>query len=176
MLDYINSQILGNILPISLIGSGVFFIIYMNGLPLIRPKAIISPFFRKEQNPSGIPPKSALWLALGGVLGVGNIVGVSAAIWYGGAGSVFWMCVSAILASILKYAETLLALSRRKDGKASSSAEYIKDTLTERNKPKLGVLLSFSFAILCLINSLSMGCLIQVNALVGVCRDVLQIL
>ena len=175
MLDYINSQILGNILPISLIGSGVFFIIYMNGLPLIRPKAIISPFFRKEQNPSGIPPKSALWLALGGVLGVGNIVGVSAAIWYGGAGSVFWMCVSAILASILKYAETLLALSRRKDGKASSSAEYIKDVLTERGMPHLGNFLSLAFALLCLVNSLSMGCLIQVNAMVGVCRDILHV-
>ncbi len=147
----------------------------MKGLPIIRPRAIISPFLRKNSKNGELSPRSALWLALGGVLGVGNIVGVSAAIFYGGAGAVFWMCLSAILASMLKYAETLLALSRRKNGKASSSADYIKDAITERNKPRLGGILSFIFALLCLVNSLSMGCLIQVNAMVGVCRDILHV-
>ncbi len=175
MLDFVNSRILGILLPAALIGAGIFFIIYMKGLPLIRPKAVIAPFLRKENKTCGVSPRSALWLALGGVLGVGNIVGVSAAIFYGGAGAVFWMCLSAILASVLKYAETLLALSRRKNGKASSSAEYIKDVLTERGSPGLGAFLSFSFALLCLVNSLSMGCLIQVNAMVGVCKDILHI-
>ena len=154
---------------------GFFFIIYMKGLPLIRPRAVIAPFLRKETKSDGVSPRSALWLALGGVLGVGNIVGVSAAIFYGGAGAVFWMCLSAILASVLKYAETLLALSRRKNGKPSSSADYVKDVLTERKKPKLGIFLSLSFALLCLVNSLSMGCLIQVNAMVGVCHEILHI-
>ncbi len=175
MLDYINSRILGRLLPVFLIGAGLFFIIYMKGLPIMRPRAVIAPFLRKEVKNDSVSPRSALWLALGGVLGVGNIVGVSAAIWYGGAGAVFWMCISAILASLLKYAETLLALSRRKDGKPSSSAEYIKDVLTERGMSQLGAFLSLAFAILCLVNSLSMGCLIQVNAMVGVCRDILHI-
>ncbi len=175
MLEYINSRILGRLLPVFLIGTGLFFIIYMKGLPIMRPRAIIAPFLRKEIKDGAVSPRSALWLALGGVLGVGNIVGVSAAIWYGGAGAVFWMCVSAVLASMLKYAETLLALSRRKGSKASSSAEYIKDVLTERGMPWIGRFLSFAFALLCLVNSLSMGCLIQVNAMVGVCRDILNV-
>lgn len=175
MLEYINSRILGRLLPLFLIGAGLFFIIYMKGLPIMRPRAIIAPFLRKETKDGSVSPRSALWLALGGVLGVGNIVGVSAAIWYGGAGAVFWMCVSAVLASVLKYVETLLALSRRKDGKASSSAEYIKDVLTERGMPLIGRFLSLTFALLCLVNSLSMGCLIQVNAMVGVCRDILNV-
>lgn len=175
MLDYINSRILGRLLPVFLIGAGFFFIIYMKGLPIIRPRVIIAPFLRNETKDGSVSPRSALWLALGGVLGVGNIVGVSAAIWYGGAGAVFWMCVSAVLASVLKYAETLLALSRRKDGKASSSAEYVKDVLTERGMPRIGSFLSLAFALLCLVNSLSMGCLIQVNAMVGVCRDILNV-
>lgn len=175
MLEYINSRILGRLLPVFLIGTGLFFIIYMKGLPIMRPRAIIAPFLRKETKDGSVSPRSALWLALGGVLGVGNIVGVSAAIWYGGAGAVFWMCVSAVLASVLKYAETLLALSRRKDGKASSSAEYIKDVLTERGMPWVGSFLSLAFALLCLVNSLSMGCLIQVNAMVWVCRDILNV-
>ncbi len=175
LLDFLNSRILGVLLPTALIGAGIFFIIYMKGLPLIRPRAVIAPFLRKENNESGVSPRSALWLALGGVLGVGNIVGVSAAIFYGGAGAVFWMCLSAILASVLKYAETMLALSRRKNGKPSSSAEYIKDVLTERKHSHIGTFLSISFALLCLVNSLSMGCLIQVNAMVGVCKDILHI-
>lgn len=153
MLDFVNSRILGILLPTALIGAGIFFIIYMKGLPLIRPRAVLAPFLRKEVKKDGISPRSALWLALGGVLGVGNIVGVSAAIFYGGAGAVFWMCLSAILASVLKYAETLLALSRRKNGKPSSSADYVKDVLTERKKPRLGVFLSLAFALLCLVNS-----------------------
>ena len=175
MLDYINSRILGRLLPVFLIGAGFFFIIYMKGLPIMRPRAIIAPFLSEQTKDGSVSPRSALWLALGGVLGVGNIVGVSAAIWYGGAGAVFWMCVSAVLASVLKYAETLLALSRRKGGKASSSAEYINDVLTERGMPRIGSFLSFAFAVLCLVNSLSMGCLIQVNAMVGVCRDILNV-
>ena len=175
LLDFVNSRILGLLLPILLIGAGLYFIIYMKGLPLIRPRAVTAPFLRKENKSGGVSPRSALWLALGGVLGVGNIVGVSAAIFYGGAGAVFWMCISAILASVLKYSETLLALSRRKNGKASSSAEYIKDALTERGFSRLGTFLSIAFALLCLVNSLSMGCLIQVNAMVGVCRDILNI-
>jgi AGCS family alanine or glycine:cation symporter len=175
MLDYINSRILGRLLPIFLIGTGLFFIIYMKGLPIMHPRAIISPFLRKESKRSSVSPRSALWLALGGVLGVGNIVGVSAAIWYGGAGAVFWMCMSAILASVLKYGETLLALSRRKNGKACSSAEYIKDVLTERKLPRFGAILSIIFALLCLVNSLSLGCVIQINAMASVCNDILHI-
>jgi AGCS family alanine or glycine:cation symporter len=176
MLEFINSRIIGTVLPIALLGVGVFFIIYMKGLPLIRPHAIIAPFLRKEEK-SGewISPRSALWLALGGVLGVGNIVGVSAAIFFGGAGAVFWMCASAAVAAILKYAETLLALSRRKNGRPSCTSDYIKDSLTERNHPRLGVFLGICFALLCLLNSLSLGCVIQVNAMVGVCEDILKI-
>lgn len=175
MLDFINSNIIGVILPIFLLGSGLFFIIYMKGLPIIRPRAVITPFLRKEIKKGGISPRSALWLALGGVLGVGNIVGVSASIYFGGPGSVFWMCISAMLAAILKYAETLLALSRRRKGQASTTSGYIKNILTERNHPKLGAALGIIFAILCLINSLSLGCVIQVNAMVGVCESILGI-
>ncbi len=173
MLDFINSRILGALLPTALIGAGIFFILYMRGKPIIHPRAVLSPFLRKETNSrskDSVSPRSALWLALGGVLGVGNIVGVSAAIYFGGAGAVFWMCASALLAAILKYSETLLALSRKK-----GTAGYIKEVLSERRHPRIGGLLGFIFALLCLVNSLSMGCVIQVNAMVGVCESILNI-
>ncbi|MBQ4141445.1 MAG: sodium:alanine symporter family protein [Clostridia bacterium] len=176
MLEFINSVIIGSVLPVFLIGTGLFFIIYMNGLPLLRPLAIIAPFLKNESNGRGnVRPRSALWLALGGVLGVGNIVGVSSAIFFGGAGAVFWMCASAAIAAILKYAETLLALSRRKKNHPSCTSDYIKDSLAERRHPHIGAFLGVIFAILCLVNSLSLGCIIQVNAMVGVCDDILNI-
>ncbi len=173
MLEFLNDRVLGAILPAALIGAGIFFILYMRGKPLIHLRDVLAPFLRKEsagRSADSVSPRSALWLALGGVLGVGNIVGVSAAIYFGGAGAVFWMCVSALLAAILKYAETLLALSRRK-----GTAGYIKEALTEKKFPRLGAFLGFVFALLCLVNSLSMGCVIQVNAMVGVCESILNI-
>ena len=53
--------------------------------------------------------RRALALALAGTLGVGNIVGVAVGIMVGGAGSVFWMLVSSIFASVLKYSESAIA-------------------------------------------------------------------
>ena len=45
------------------------------------------------------------YLALAGTLGVGNIVGVAVGIYIGGAGCVFWIAVSSVFASVLKYSE-----------------------------------------------------------------------
>lgn len=173
MLEFINSRIIGAILPPALLCCGIFFIVYLRGLPLIRPRAVLAPFLRRGSGCAGeLSPRSALWLALGGVLGVGNIVGVASAVFLGGAGAVFWMCLSALAASVLKYAETVLALSRRKGQGASTTADYIKASLTERKHPRLGAFFGVGFALLCLINSLSLGCVVQVNAIAGVCEDI----
>ena len=61
----------------------------------------------------GESPLRALLFALAGTLGVGNIVGVALAIAVGGAGSIFWMWGSALLAMSLKYAEVALAVDCR---------------------------------------------------------------
>ena len=63
-----------------------------------RPRALRRPFSYRT-----------LLLALSGTLGVGNITGVAAAILVGGAGSVFWMLVSALFAIVLKYRESTLS-------------------------------------------------------------------
>ena len=51
-----------------------------------------------------------LTLALAGTLGVGNIIGVAIGLSVGGAGSVFWLVLSAIPAAAIKYAESALAV------------------------------------------------------------------
>lgn len=52
-----------------------------------------------------------LCLALSGTLGVGNIVGVAVGLKIGGAGSVFWLMLSAVPAAVIKYSESTLAAS-----------------------------------------------------------------
>lgn len=54
--------------------------------------------------------------ALGTTIGPGNITGVAVAISTGGAGAVFWMWLSGILAMPTKYAEGYLSLKYRQNG------------------------------------------------------------
>ena len=75
----------------------------------------------------GHSPFGSLCLALAGTLGVGNVSGVASAISVGGAGAVFWMWVSAVFCSALKYAEVVLAIRFRKrtaDGGYEGGAHY----------------------------------------------------
>lgn len=70
-------------------------------------------------------------------VGMGNLVGVVAAISAGGAGAVFWMWLMALLGSSTAYAEAALAqLHKRRDplygGYRGGPAYYIHDFITER--------------------------------------------
>ena len=93
------------LVPILVFAVGVYFIVRL-GWVLIRTKRnkIDSFKFRSE----GL---ASLFLAFAGTLGVGNIFGVATALIIGGAGSVFWLLVSAIFSSVIKYAEVALSLS-----------------------------------------------------------------
>ena len=65
-------------------------------------KKTIGNLFKKEvlahsKDKASISPFQALCTALAATVGTGNIAGVAAAIYIGGAGAVFWMWVSALL-------------------------------------------------------------------------------
>lgn len=94
-------------------------------------------------------------LSLGGTVGVGNIVGVSVAIALGGRGAVFWMWVGALFSMALKYAEILLGMHTR--GAGHGAAFYIKEAL--------GTLAACLFVCLLLCDSVTMGGIIQANAI-----------
>ena len=104
-------------------------------------------------------------MALAGTLGVGNIVGVSSAIAMGGFGAVFWMWISALFAMIIKYAEIILSIRYRDAGetKKGGAMWYIRACF----KGRAGTVIASIFASLCLIDALSMGCIVQVSALSG---------
>ncbi len=177
MLEFINTYIFGLAVPAALIAAGLFFSFRLKFFHILHPSVIFKTLSAKSYA-DGMSPVRALSLALAGTLGVGNIVGVASAIYLGGVGSIFWMWVSAAAAMLLKYAETVLALRHRRadqNGELHGGAMYyIKDAFSAWGLKKIGGAVAAVFAILCIVNALSMGCVIQVNAvsraLLGVCN------
>ena len=167
----------GGIVPFLLIACGLFFMGYLRVRPLLSPRRM----WRVMRTPTegGVSPFRAVMLALAGTLGVGNIVGVANAIWIGGAGAVFWMWISALVAMLLKYAEILLAVRHRREGRDGSffggAYYYIKDYFQSHGHFRTAAILSAVFALLMLVNALSMGCVIQANAVSMAFRGVLGV-
>ncbi|MCQ2430184.1 MAG: alanine:cation symporter family protein [Clostridia bacterium] len=160
-----------------LFGTGVFYIVYLRGTGLFRPAACVRALRtpgRAAGKSRSIPPLSGLLMALAGTLGVGNIVGVASALRLGGPGSVFWMIVSGLTVSVLKYAEIVLAVRHRRtapDGHRFGGAPYyIGDLTASRGHERAGRALGLAFAALCLVNALTMGSVLQINAAAGAMR------
>lgn len=162
MQETIFHLLTGGAVPLLLGATGVFFLFYLHGRPFRTPRKMLHALAHQSGN--GISPFRAVTLALAGTLGVGNIVGVANALLIGGAGALFWMWVSALLAMLLKYAEILLAVAHRRTARDGShyggAIQYIRDRFPSRT----GGILSVIFGCLLLLNAFSMGCAVQVNA------------
>ena len=161
-MDKINEVLCGIILPLFLLGSGLFFAIKLKFFYILKPIKSIKAMISCK---GGF---SSLCVALAGTLGIGNIVGVASAILGGGYGSIFWMWISAIFSMSLKYAEVTLAMKHRriKDGKYYGGAPYyIYEGFSKKCGKKASFIFASVFAILCTINSLTTGNLVQANAI-----------
>ena len=167
----------GGALPVMLVVVGLFFLFYLKGGPLLHPIRMLRVLTAPAPS-GGTTPFQAVMLALAGTLGVGNIVGVANAIAVGGAGAIFWMWVSALVAMLLKYAEILLAVAHRREGKHvffGGAYYYIRDRLIQLHQEKLGAFLAGFFAVFMIVCALSMGCVIQVNAVSSAFAGVLSL-
>lgn len=72
--------------------------------------------FLKVRNTSqevGIHPLKAFFAAVGGCVGIGNIVGICTAVQLGGPGALFWIWMTAIAGMIIKYSEVYLGIRYR---------------------------------------------------------------
>ena len=80
---------------------------------------------------------------------------------------------------ILKYAEILLAVSHRKHDKKGGffggAVYYIRDCFLSRRHARLAVLVPVVFAVLMVVDALSMGCVIQVRAVGETLQEVVGI-
>lgn len=118
----------------------------------------------KKNSTEGISSYKSLMTVLAGTLGTGNIIGVSTAICIGGIGSIFWITISGIFAIATKYAETYIVLKYRNKTskeKYGGTMYVLKNVL---GKKGLGTI----FAIVTIIASLGVGCMIQSNAITNI--------
>ncbi len=168
----------GGALPPILMLCGIFFLFYLKGYPCRSPKKMLKAL-RTPSTKGGVSPFRALMQALAGTLGVGNIVGVASALRIGGAGAILWMWISAALAMILKYAEILLAVCHRREhrtgGFYGGAVYYIKDFFASHRCARIGAVTAASFAILMIVDALSMGCMIQANAIGSSLHEIIRI-
>jgi AGCS family alanine or glycine:cation symporter len=113
-----------------LLGTGVFITIRLKFIQVRRVKHALDITRGKYDDPShegDISHFQALSTALSATIGIGNIAGVATGIHYGGPGALFWMWVTGILGTSLKYAECTLSMKYRKinpDGSASGGPMY----------------------------------------------------
>lgn len=97
---------------------GLYFTFKLRGLQFtsLRKAALLTYRYRTGSGEGNISPLQSLFSALGGLIGNGNLGGVATAIAIGGPGAIFWFWVSALIAMIIVYVETKLALlNRQKD-------------------------------------------------------------
>ncbi len=151
----------GILLPTLILCSGGYFLWYLRKSFLWHPRRMLALICRKTEGETS--PLRALSVSLAGTLGVGNIVGVAVAMVIGGAGSLFWMWISALLSMILKYAEIVLAHRYKTEEKGcfrGGPMYYMEKGVGGR----LGKGLAVCFSALGLFSAFSMGNMVQMNA------------
>ena len=143
-----------SLLVLILIPAGVYFTVRTRFLPFrLFPEMVRVTLENKGASTDGISGVQALIVSTATRVGMGNLVGVVAAISAGGAGAVFWMWLIALLGSSTAYAEATLAqLYKEKDplygGYRGGPAYYIhsffKKQGSRRKKPIIAVLFAIS--------------------------------
>ena len=134
-----------SLLVLLLIPTGIFFTLRTRFLPLRLFPEMLRVTAEKRTNREGdaISGVQALIVSTATRVGMGNLIGVVAAISAGGAGAVFWMWVTALIGSSTAFIEATLAqLHKEKDplygGWRGGPAYYIHDFVKEKRGGKLG--------------------------------------
>lgn len=67
----------------------------------------------RSDGEKGVHPLRAFFASVGGMIGIGNVVGIVTAIQLGGPGALFWVWIAAIIGAIIKYSEIILGFIYR---------------------------------------------------------------
>ncbi|MDG5473308.1 sodium:alanine symporter family protein [Jeotgalibacillus sp. ET6] len=117
-----SEQLWGYPLIAILLFSGIFMTVKLGFIQFRYPiyifKQTFGSIFKKPKGEGTVTPFQALTSALSSTVGAANIVGVPAAIMFGGPGAVFWMWVIALIGMSLKFSESALAVHYREKNEA----------------------------------------------------------
>ncbi|MBP3457969.1 MAG: alanine:cation symporter family protein [Lachnospiraceae bacterium] len=143
-----------SLLILILIPSGIYFTIRTKFLPFrLFPEMLkIATEKKNAKEKASISGVQALIISTATRVGMGNLVGVVAAISAGGAGAVFWMWVTALLGSSTAFIEATLAqLHKEKDplygGYRGGPAYYIHHLFIKKNSKRKHSMIAVLFAI-----------------------------
>ena len=143
-----------SLLVLILIPSGIYFTIRTHFLPfrLFRDMLKITVEKKNSSQPNSISGVQALIISTATRVGMGNLVGVVAAISAGGAGAVFWMWVTALLGSSTAFIEATLAqLYKEKDplygGYRGGPAYYIHHLFIRKDSKRRKSVMAILFAL-----------------------------
>lgn len=130
------------VLVILLIPAGIYFTVKTKFLPVSRFPGMVKALGEKKENKSTLSSFQTLIVSTATRVGMGNLVGVVAAVSAGGAGAVFWMWLSALLGSSTAFVEATLAQQhKRKDplygGYKGGPAYYIHDFVERKRNKKI---------------------------------------
>lgn len=107
-------------------------------------KQTFGKIFEKVEGEGTITPFQAATSALASTIGASNIVGVPVAIAFGGPGAIFWMWVTALVGSALKFSEVMLGIKYREKNEegefVGGPMYYLKNGL---KSPLLGGIFAF---------------------------------
>ncbi len=147
------SSISLSLLVLILIPSGIYFTIKTRFLPFRLFPEMLKVVMEKKNvtQKNSISGVQALIISTATRVGMGNLVGVVAAISAGGAGAVFWMWITALLGSSTAFIEATLAqLYKEKDplygGYRGGPAYYIHHLFQSKNNKRYS-LIALLFAI-----------------------------
>lgn len=125
---------------ILLFAAGIYFTLRTKLLPVRLFRDMIAAVCEKNQSKEGLSSFQTLIISTATRVGMGNLVGVVAAVSAGGAGAVFWMWITALLGASTSFIESTLAqIYRQKDplyGGWRGGPAYYLHQLAERKRGK----------------------------------------
>lgn len=153
-----------------LCGTGLYLTVRFKAYPLRRLfptlKSIIKGGGETENGAGEVSPLGVLMTSLAACVGIGNIVGVAAAVSIGGPGVLVWMWLGGLLGISTQFAEGLLGVRYRQK---NSRGEYVGGPMYTlkyglKNK-RLGLFLGSVFAVCTVLASFGIGNMVQANSI-----------
>ena len=177
--DAINGVVWGMPMLALLICTGIYLTIRSKFFQVWRANSVSRQTFlaifknrsvTKKNDKKAITQFQALSTALAATIGTGNIAGVATAITLGGAGAVFWMWISAFFGMMRNFSENVLGIYYRKKNNKNEwcggPMYYLAYGLKDKKIiGKIAKPLAIIFAIFCILASVGIGNMSQVNSI-----------
>lgn len=135
ILGLLNEFLYSNILIALLIVAGLYFTIRSKFVQFRLLPEGIHLLKEKSHHDNGVSSFQALMISTASRVGTGNIAGVATALAAGGAGSIFWMWIIALIGGASAFVESTLAqVYKEKDGDSfrGGPAYYIEKAIGKR--------------------------------------------